>query len=190
MSFALSFPGTSSDWIYLAAAADRNAKAADSATSDGAADAAKYWRTVAGYLADVAVKVRVLSRPQYLEVVDRYNTAKTLVERSAADDGAMRAGLVDVRGLANSGDRKVGDEELYAAIAASELHSLIADVVIEYNRLRPEERAAFFTSAPAPTDSIASIAARIRAGISAAGLTDSSSTSATATTRLELVRDT
>lgn len=145
MPFALNVPDSVSDWVSLELEALEYAK--------GLGEHGKRIRELAPLLRDVAVRVRVLPREKLLQQQDRLRALKDTdpdyyAKLDALDFDVMCAGLVEVRGVEPPG---LQAEALWAALAATRLHTIIARVVAQHSSLSPTERAAFFSSAPAGT---------------------------------------
>lgn len=144
MAFELKWPGRDSEWVRLSVAVRKMREAAED--KEAVEEAAKW-------LDGVEIKVRTLTRPQYLELLatsDGLSDAEGIakIQRVEASDAAiMRAGLADIRGLAE-GDAPIGgpvSSGTLDALEATGLHGLIAWVVIKHNTLDAKERKAFFT---------------------------------------------
>jgi len=149
--FALSVPGSVSDWIEL-----------DEAARDYAAGLGEYGEEIARraeLLRGVAVRVRVLPRGEMLALHDRMRALgdddpEYISKADALDADTMAAGLVEVRGVEPPDLER---DKLLEALAACKLHTIIARAVATHSSLTPQERAGFFTRAqepPAPSSAV------------------------------------
>lgn len=134
MTFVLSKPGDVTDWVNLGDALLTYAGHEDTAPE------------LAERIRPIEVRVHIMSRGQYLQLLEMQTEGATLVERQQADAAAVRAGLAELRGA----DLSMADgDKLFDALASSNLEWLVASVVLQMQRVDADQRSGFFTRAAA-----------------------------------------
>jgi len=155
--FILDPPGKISDWIKLSDVAEylrEQIKVNDDAENkEEAEELAEYiregWSEIAKHAEGLRIKVKVLARHKVLELEENarsYNEKHPIRIASLKSNGEiMRAGLSAIDGIKDMAGLKFGSEEFFLTLENSKLDSLLANAIMKYNQLGPEERAGFFT---------------------------------------------
>lgn len=175
MPVSLNWPGTVSGWMSLEQLARARAKHQERLLREAAeekpegeerekelAEAARLARAsseaveeAAPFLSQLHVRFKTVTQPDLLaaleqqENLDGASYPKRLAADAGVDFAVMRLCLAAVRGVENWDEDEPPNEQLLRALEATTgVSSLIAWAGHRYNRLRPDERAAFFGSAP------------------------------------------
>lgn len=136
MTYVLSKPGAVSYWIALS---DALLKYVEDKNDPAIIDACKR-------LADLRIKVRVLTRLQAIELWDLLEHADTAQSKVEADKKAIAAGLVAMEGTDRDGEDI--DDCMIEMIMASGFGPQVAMVIRSWQIVEEDQRAGFFTQAP------------------------------------------
>lgn len=137
MTFIMSKPGRLSDWIRLA---DALLTYATDKEDESIKEAQKH-------LDEFEVRIKVLMRLEALKLWEMYDKSETPIDRHNADKAAIKSGLADYRGTDCDGHQI--DEEFIDMLMASGVGYQIAMIIRSYQAISQEQRAGFFTQAPA-----------------------------------------
>ena len=98
----------------------------------------------AGTLADVSIKIRVLSRFDYVPLIERRQSAETATERLEYAREMLTAALGDVKGLDLEWSAQ-NKTDIVTALIENNLDSVIVLEVMRFQALTAEQQAGFFT---------------------------------------------